>query len=263
MAKMTGNNALSLIMRALAEDKRTKLAGRYWDYMTHSYGIVPDRRNYRDYIDCLSTGAASGRAARVLLSMPPAIDDGNLYRRGLLLCHFDALNENAFDNATTIYDAMIKKLRVPDPRCMNVYLQVAASNSRKFKDQKQYPSEQAGNLAYGRQIVTAFDRIWEPLRLATNSLAFSDATILSKSPREVRVRTHVEREDILEAAKNFVATTEKFLSQALIPKTESDHKVALIRKRVMNNFIQRWLSGRAAQARRKSDLEASDEAPRG
>lgn len=268
MSYMAGNNTLSLIMRALAQDKRTKLAGRYWDYMTLSYGILPDRRNYRDYIDCLSTGAASGRAARALLSMPRTIDDGNLYRRGLLLCHFDAFNENAFDNATAIYDAMTKKLRVPDVRCMRVYLQVALSSYRKFKDKERYPSEQAGNVAYGRQILAALDRVWEPLRCATNDLSFSDATTLSKSPREAWTRTHAEREEIIEAAKKFVATSDKLLSEALIPKTDSDHKVAVIRRRVMNAFIKRWLDeqhgwgknqsfGRARSPREDEDAYAT------
>lgn len=261
MTRIAGNNALSLIMRALTQGKRTKLAGRYWDYMTYSYGVIPDEKNYRDYIDCLSTGAASGRAARALVSMPQTIDNGNLYRRGLLVCHFDAFNENAFENATTIYEAMVKKLRVPDVRCMRVYLQVAVSSYRDFRNKKQYPSEQAANVAYGRQILSALDRVWEPLRVATNEVGFSDAMAPCKSPQEARMRTYPERQEIMEVAKKFVATCDKFLSEALIPKIDRDHKVTVIRRRVMNNYIHRRLD--EEHGRNTPELRASVEVPRG
>lgn len=239
--KMAGNNTLSLIMRALAQDKRTKLAARYWDYMTYSYGIVPDRRNYRDYIDCLSTGASSGKAARVLLSMPDKIAEGNLYRRGLLLCFFDAFNDKAFDNATMIYDAMVKKLRVPDVRCMRMYLQVSMSSYRKFKDTTNFPTEEEANRAHGRQMFAALERVWEPLRRATNDLSYSDATVSARSPQEAWTRNSADREDIIEVAKIFVATSDKILARGLLPKTHDDHRVAVTRRRIVQACIDRWI----------------------
>ncbi|PSS03786.1 hypothetical protein BD289DRAFT_478275 [Coniella lustricola] len=238
---MAGNNTLSLVMRALAEDKRTKLAARYWDFMTLSLGIVPDRRNYRDYIDCLSTGASSGKATRLLTSMPSSITDGNLYRRGLLLCHFDGLNENAFKHATTIYDVMAKRLRVPDLRCMKLYLEVSMSNYRHFRDRQKFPRQEDGDRAYGRQMFKALDRVWEPLRRATNDLSYSEAATSSASPQEAWKRLHSSREEVMDVAKKFIATSDKLLSQALIAKTEESHKICVIRRRIMDDFVLRWL----------------------
>ncbi|KAF3769985.1 hypothetical protein M406DRAFT_23042, partial [Cryphonectria parasitica EP155] len=220
MINVAGNNTLSLVMRALAQDKRTKLAARYWDFMSISYGIVPDRRNYRDYIDCLSTGASSSKAARVLASLPGDIPDGNLYRRGLLLCHFDTYNANAFQNATTIYDAMVRKLKVPDARCMKLYLQVSTSSYRGLRDTDKSSKEAGRAGAYGQQMLTALDRVWEPLRRATNALSYSDAATSSASPEEAWKRSHANREEVMEVAKRFVATSDKVLSQNLISKTD-------------------------------------------
>lgn len=253
MVRMAGNNTLSLLMRVLTNDKRTKLAARYWDYMTHSYGIVPDRRNYRDYIDCLSTGAASGKAARVLVSMPNAVVDGNLYRRGLLMCHFDAFNDQAFENATLIYDAMVRKLKAPDVRCMRVYLQVAVSNYRRFREvPAQFPTREAGDRAYGEQMFAALDRVFEPLRRATNSLSFSSAATSSKSSEEAWRRNHADRVDIIDVARTFVATSDKLLSKALIPKQDTDHKVAVIRRKVMNDFLERLMAKNEQYGRGRS-----------
>lgn len=256
VARMAGNNTLSLLMRVLANDKRTKLAARYWDYMTQSYGIVPDRRNYRDYIDCLSTGAASGKAARVLLSLPDAVADANLYRRGLLMCHFDAFNDRAFENATMIYDAMAKKLKTPDVRCMRVYLNVAVSNYRRFGEvPANFRTQRVGDRAYGVQMFTALDRVFEPLRRATNDLSYSSVATSAKSPEDAWRLNYANREELIDVARTFLATSDKLLSRALIPKQHDNHKVAVIRRKVMHEFIQRWMA-KNEQYRPRRDLSS-------
>ncbi|CAN8097267.1 unnamed protein product [Discula destructiva] len=249
--KMAGNNTLSLVMRALALARRTKLAARYWDYLIHAHDIVPDRRNYRDYIDCLSTGAASSKAARLLVSMPATIADGNLYRRGLLLCHFDAFNDSAFENATLIHSAMLRKLRVPDARCMKLYLQVAMSSYRQFTDKEKYPAERDGLKAHAQQILTALDQVFGPLKLATNDLAYSDAA-LARTPQEAWTRTWPQRQEILEVAQKFIAASDKILSQNLIEKRDENFRVTVTRRSVLHHFIDRL----AAQNRQHSGLGA-------
>lgn len=240
MAKMAGNNTLSLVMRALAQAKRTKLAARYWDYLLQTHHIVPDRRNYRDYIDCLSTGAASGKAARVLVSMPNTIADGNLYRRGILLCQWDVFNEKTFENATLIHNAMVKKLRVPDTRCMKLYLQVAMSSYRKFEDKEKFPNAWDGKKAHAVQMSTALDHVWEPMRRVTGDLDYSSLAMTSTTPQEAWQRLHPRRVEIIEVARKFVATSDKILSQGLIVKGHEDFKLIVNRRRIMQAFIDKW-----------------------
>lgn len=238
MMKITGNNTLSLVMRALANDHRTKLAARWWDFMTLSYNVVPDQRNYRDYLTCLATGAASSKATRMLLSLPAHIPDANLYRRGLLLCHFDGFNDGAFANATAIFDAMVKKLRIPDARCLKLYLQVAVSSQRKFKNTTQFPNTAEAKLAYGMQIFTALDRVFEPLRRATNDMNFLDDGRKS-STADTALHLSAVQEEIMEVARKFALASDKVLSENLIPKAREEHKVVLYRLKIMREFIKR------------------------
>lgn len=264
-AKMAGNNTLSLVMRALAQAKRTKLAARYWDYLLQTHNIVPDRRNYRDYIDCLSTGAACGKAARVLVSMPNAIADGNLYRRGVLLCHWDSFNEKAFENATLIHNAMVRKLRVPDTRCMKLYLHVAMTSYRKFEDKEKFPNEREGKKAHAVQISTALEQVWEPMRRVTADLGYSGVATMSATPKEAWQRLHPRREETIEVARKFVAASDKMLSQGLIAKGHEDFQLTVNRRRIMQAFIDTWAAknkqytGRGMHGQRIEERQEDEE----
>lgn len=234
------NNTLSLVMRALANSRLTKLGARYWDYLTSVYGVVPDRKNYRDYLDCLFTGAASGKAAQVIASMPPKVTEGQAIRRGLLMCYFDTFNSHAFDNATTMLDAMTQKLRYPDARCLGVYLKVALKAQHEFADETKYPTENDRKRGYGTQLYKALDRVWEPIRLATNHLGFKDGPLSAASPEEKSLRSYPERKSLIEVAETVQGLCDKMLSQRLFPVRSQEHKTIVARRQVMNNYITRW-----------------------
>lgn len=240
VARFAANNTLSLLMRALTNSKHTKLGARYWDYMTTIYAIKPDRKNFRDYLDCLFTGAASGKAARVIASVPAEILEAQAIRRGLLMCLFDASNSQVFDNANTMFDAMTRKLRYPDPRCMHIYLDVALKARAKFFDTKMYPTEQDRGLAYGMQLFAAVDRIWEPLRLATNHLGFEDGPMSAASPQEKSQRLYNARRALILVAETAQGLCDKMLSQRLLPPKSEQHKIAVARRQVFNNCATRW-----------------------
>ncbi|KAI3398455.1 hypothetical protein diail_9136 [Diaporthe ilicicola] len=237
---MAGKNTISLVMKVLGLGRRTKLAAKYWDYLTGTLGIVPDKWNYKHYLDSLSTGAASGKAARIIRGMPADMVDGLVIRRGLLMCHFDGYNENAFDNASIIFDAMMQKMKTPDPECMKLFLQVATSNHRKFDDRIKYPVESKAKLAYGRQIFNAVDRVWEPLRLGTNALSFSDTVTASKSPEETWKRDLPGRRSLVDVAKKVVAVIDKMISQSLVQRRSDDSRVVLIRRKIMSEYVLRF-----------------------
>lgn len=237
---IAGKNTISLVMKALGLDRRTKLAAKYWDYFTGTLRIVPDKWNYKHYLDSLSTGAASGKAARIIQGMPAEMVDGLAIRRGLLMCHFDGYNENAFENATIIFDAMMQKMKTPDAECMKLYLQVATSNYRKFDDRIKYPVEAKAKLAYGRQIFNAVDRVWEPLRLGTTALTFSDAAMVSKSPEESWKRDYSGRRSLVGVASKVVAVIDKMISQSLVQRRSDDSRVILVRRKILNEYVLRF-----------------------
>ncbi|KUI60543.1 hypothetical protein VP1G_07748 [Cytospora mali] len=236
---IAGNNTLSVIMRALGQDRRTKLAAKYWDIMTQKFNIVPDKGNYLDYLETLTTGNSSGKAARMIQAIPAKLVDEWIIKRGLLLCHFDTYNLNAFENATVIFDSMLKKMRVPDAECMKLYLQISTSNNRKYANKAKYRTVPAAKIAYGHQMYEALDRVWEPMRLATNDLTYSAAATSSMSPEESWKRTWGDRTGLLDVARKFVAVSDKILSQGLIPTSSEESKITIIRRKVMNDYIFR------------------------
>lgn len=240
VVRFTANNTLSLLMRATANSRLTKLGARYWDYMTTMYGVNPDQKNYRDYLDCLFTGAASGKAARVLASMPPNITQPQAIRRGLLMCYFDNLNDKAFDNANVMLDAMTRKLRYPDPRCLTLYLDVALKARHRFSDEKNYPTQQDRDLGYGMQLFTAMDRIWEPFRLATNHITFDEGSFSAASPEEKSMRSYPARMELIGTAEAAQAVCDTMLSQRLLPVKSEEHKIIVGRRQVLGNSVMRW-----------------------
>lgn len=240
VARFAANNTLSLLMRALANSRLTKLGARYWDYMTTIYGVRPDRKNYRDYLDCLFTGAASGKAARAIVSMPSEITESQAIRRALLICLFDSLNSQAFDNATVIIDAMTRKLRYPDPRCLRVYLDVATKARNRFSDETKYPTQQERDLGFGMQLFSAVDRIWEPLRLAMNHLGFSEGPMLAASPQEKSTRSYLQRRELISVAQTTQGICDKILSQRLLPPKSEESRITIGRREVLNKAATRW-----------------------
>lgn len=261
--RMAGNNTLSLVMRALAQARRTKLAARYWDFLVQKHDIVPDRRNYRDYLDCLSTGNASTKAARVLVSMPASIADGNLYRRGLLMCHWDKYNEGLFENATAIHRAMVRKLRVPDPRCLKLFLQIAMTSHRPFSDLLKYPVVREGKMAHAQQIIGALDEVFEPLGRASADINFTNAA-MAESERESFNSTWPMRQEILEVMQQFIAATDKVLTQSLLDKRDEDYRVLRTRRNVLMHKIDllaqanREHSGKDQWTRRETKQEREE-----
>lgn len=239
VARFAANNTLSLLMRALANAKLTKLGARYWDYMTTIYAVKPDRKNFRDYLDCLFTGAASGKAARVITSIPAEILEAQAIRRGLLMCLFDHHNPQVLDNANTMLDAMTRKMRFPDPRCLQVYLDVALRTRAKFSNEK-YPTAQSRDLGYGMQLSAAIDRIWEPLRLATNHLGFEDGPMSAASPEERSQRSYSGRRALIEVAQSAQGICDKMLYQRLLPEKSNEYRIAVARRRVFSNCVTRW-----------------------
>ncbi|ROW12230.1 hypothetical protein VMCG_00368 [Cytospora schulzeri] len=253
---IAGNNTLSLIMGILRKYRMTKLASKYWDHLTGRFDIVPDRKNYLDYLETLSTGNASGKAARVIQIMPANMVDASVIKRGLLLCLFDAYNPNAFENATMVFDAMRKKMSAPEAKCMKLFLKIA-ENDRKFEDKLKYPTLVSSKLAYARQMFDALDRVWEPLRLATNHLAFSGAATSSKSPEDSWKRTYGDRQELLEVARRFVALSDKILSQELLPIGSDDSRVTIIRRKVMNDHVFRMYEKQSEL--NKTSVEGKDD----
>ncbi|KAK8114806.1 pentatricopeptide repeat protein [Apiospora kogelbergensis] len=165
-----GNNALGLVLTALQLMTKTSLVARYWDVFTRKFLVAPDARNWHLLLRSLRYGHNSGKVAEYLWIMPKDFMSAPTFRIAMNACLRDNLNKKAFHNACQVFEVMITSLRSPDAHVMRIYLQTAYAVKRPFED----PA--AAKLAYGKQMVTALENLWEPYRMATKQFAFGGLT---------------------------------------------------------------------------------------
>ncbi|KAK6866176.1 Pentatricopeptide repeat protein [Apiospora arundinis] len=170
-----GNNTLSVVLAALQQTTKTSLIPRYWDVFTRKFLVSPDAKNWHQLIKSLRYGHNSGKVAEYLWIMPKAFKSEPTFRIAMNACLRDNLNKHAFHNASQVFEVMITSLRAPDAHAMRIYLQTAHAVKRPFEDLAKKDPE-AAKLAFGKQLVTALENLWEPYRMATKQFAFGGLT---------------------------------------------------------------------------------------
>ncbi|KAI6092638.1 hypothetical protein F4821DRAFT_224529 [Hypoxylon rubiginosum] len=157
---LPGNNSLSMILLALERTGKTTKIQKYWDIFTKERNVVPDADNWHQLIKVLRRGKNSLKTVSYLRDMPAKLMVPKNFRTAMSTCIRDNLNRSSFDHATEVLEIMQAKLRLPDMQVLQQYLRVAYANKRHFVEQSK--DEQAGMMAWGKQIATALDNIWKP-----------------------------------------------------------------------------------------------------
>ena len=230
-----GRNALSLVMKALARLRRSNLAPKYWQVFTEDYRIIPDADNWFSYLGVCAKAGASAKAAEIIQMMPMELLTPKTYRLAFKVCVKDNLNVHAFDNANMIFDEMARTLKSPDCESLKLYLQAALGNHRKFKLLEETGDPSGSKFARGEQIVQALDRLWEPLKLAQNALAYPD--INTRSPEEEWARTYDDRAQLIGLSRMIVAAIDKLLSEGMV--SPELIKVLKTRRNILNRQVAR------------------------
>ncbi|CAK7267718.1 hypothetical protein SEPCBS57363_002733 [Sporothrix epigloea] len=174
-----GANTLSLILMSISSTRKTSLAASYWKVLTgHPYNVVPDSENWYQLLRTLRRGHASTKMVELITKMPGECMNHTTFQLAMATCAADNLNEHAFSNAGKILDLMSKTLLEPDAMAMRLYLQTALTSNRRYRDTLRQEvdnpmAREKAKLAFGRQLVRALSRLWDPLRLASNAVGFS------------------------------------------------------------------------------------------
>ncbi|KAM7185372.1 hypothetical protein V8F33_012424 [Rhypophila sp. PSN 637] len=238
------NNTLSLLLTSIANTRKTSLAPRYWDYMTKTLNIVPDKDNYLRYVQVLAKAHNSTKAAEVIPTIPSDCLSPMIYRVAFTCCAFDSQNNpQAFEHAKTIFRDMVKRTRVPDPLSMRIFLNTARSNDLIFKKQME-TDPSAGKLALGLQIVTALDMLWAPFRVLGRSFNFPQTSKplrnnIIKSPEQEHALTNERKKEMLHTARKMVAAYDWVLQGAATPP-EKMAKILKARKTILIQMIERF-----------------------
>lgn len=164
------NNTLSLVLSAIAGSRRTTLALPYWNVMISKFGVKPDSENCHQLLRAIKRGRSSAEALEALLIMPKDLYVGKTFKLAMEVCTFNTLNHNTFKNAGKILDLMSQSISMPDAGALRLYLKVALTSNQHFKEAKT-PEEAAENKAeFGKQIIRALQRLWDPVRVLGNGL---------------------------------------------------------------------------------------------
>lgn len=238
-----GNNTLSLILSSLHKTGKTTLGPKYWDYLTKTLDVTPDKDNYLRYLRVLSKGRASSKAAEVIPTVPSEGLTPMLYRLAFTCCIHDSLNQHAFEHAKTVFRDMVKRIRIPDPVAMRLFLTSARANFSAYE--KDLTSSDA-NLAEGTkrklslQMATCLDMMWVPFRVLTRSFNFpQEGDPPSTSPEKMNAISKERKKEMLHAARKMISAYDTVLHGAVEPPRDM-FKTLKARKTVLVQMVERF-----------------------
>jgi pentatricopeptide repeat protein len=257
-----GPNSLSLLLSALSQTKKTSHAPKYWDYFTQVLGVQPDKDNYGRYLKALTIGHASAQMAKLMSEFPSELLGPVHFRQAFGACIADALNPNSFHNACQIFDAMMAKLRYPDPLCMRLFLHSARDGRAKLLKQAQAKAKKQNNpgslspsteeaervtdpkteieQAQGRHLLAAVDRAWEPFRRLTSSFSYPEEA--TRSPEEALALQRAEMQEGMATARHMISAVVWVLDHGVLDPVKDRETIKILKSRqtVLIRLIQRY-----------------------
>ncbi|AEO69585.1 da4a5a57-78ef-46ca-89d5-86ccefe3fb65 [Thermothielavioides terrestris] len=244
------SKTLAVALTALGNTRKTSHAVKYWDYFTKTLGVRPDAETYYCYQRTLAIGHASAQMAALVEAMPPEIVTSITFRRALRTCIDDNLNHDAFKHACRIFDLLVARQRYPDPLSVRLFLHAARANTRHFLPAPEPPKdatdaaaaayaeeEEKKKEALGRQLVTAVDRVWEPLRILSGSLSYPEEP--ARSPAEELSRQRGDMQEIMATARRTISAIDKVVNNGLADRATT--KLLRTRRAILQRQVERWI----------------------
>jgi pentatricopeptide repeat protein len=244
-----GNNSLSLILSAVEGTGKVALARRYWTIFTLRYGVAPDAENWYALFRALRRGKSSTKTVEYLSEMPKHLMSPKLFRTTMYTCLRDNINKSAFNNATQILEIMLTSLRIPDMQTLRTYLRVAYANKRLFEELSKKDINGA-KLAWGNQLNTALENLWEPYLIAAKQFAYGglaevpEKKHVEKSDQEEWMRDAAPRAELAALARKMIAAHDRLIFGNFVP----DSLVRRIkpRRNALNTFVVKYFENREA-----------------
>ncbi|EFX03203.1 pentatricopeptide repeat protein [Grosmannia clavigera kw1407] len=236
-----GRNVLSLVLTSLGATRKTSLAARYWEvFQSPPYYVVPDSENWFRLLKALRRGHNSAKTAELLQKMPKELINERTLQLAMATCAADNLNDGAFASAGKVLDLMSRTLLVPDPHTMRMYLQTAITNNRQFKEVADPREREVAKFAFGRQIVRALGRLWDPLRLAGNALTYPEQPYASGP--EKREQTYNGRRELVSLIRQMVSAADMVVSEGMAD--EATIKDVRTSRNLLNRQVTRFYENR-------------------
>ncbi|KAK7398338.1 hypothetical protein QQX98_012293 [Neonectria punicea] len=157
-------NTLALVLTTLSSSKLTTCGIKYWNILVREHGIQPDMDNWMRMFGMLKVAKASAHACDILEIVPDEYINAKNYQIAMETCVRDNINQNAVKNASKALDSMGKRLKVPDPHTMRLFLRVSLVSHYQLRARSEKGDMIGAKRDYGIQITDALTRLWEPYR---------------------------------------------------------------------------------------------------
>ncbi|EPE06168.1 pentatricopeptide repeat protein [Ophiostoma piceae UAMH 11346] len=246
------HNTLSLLLAAIGGSRKTTLALPYWKLMTSSdkYCIVPDIENCHQLLRTIKRGRSSTEAVEALLILPKFAYIGKTFKLAMEVCTYNTLNPNAFKSAGKIVDLMNQTAIMPDASTLRLYLKVALTSNQHFKEAKTPEEAAVKKEEFGKQIVRALQRLWDPVRILGNGIqamekAAASTTNIVHEDKHAPTPKSMQLEYI-DLLKLMVSAADMVVSEKMAD--EATIKDMSISRNLLNRQVTRYYEGRSPLA---------------
>lgn len=257
-----GRNTLGLVLTVIARARLTTSGIKYWNHLVRERGVVPDMDNWLRLFSMLSVARASAHASEILDLVPDEFINYKFYRMAMMACIRDNINQNAIKNSNRVLDSMIKRLSFPDAHAMRLYLRVSMVSHSAHRAKAKEGDEEGAKRAYGKQIVEALGKLWDPYR-KLHTRYFKDVTP-KKGPDEL----YNNQREVIALARIMYSSFSKVTQEQLIPEEEVKelHEVgARINKEIQKFYKNReeMEPGLSTKTKATHDMSEFDYRPQG
>ncbi|KAM0436186.1 hypothetical protein ACHAPT_003078 [Fusarium lateritium] len=233
-----GTNTLAVILKVVTEGNKSTFGIKYWNLLVREYKVVPDRDCWFRLFGLLKQAKASAYAVDLLAIVPDEYVSVRLYRMVMEACIRDNINPNAIKNSTRALESMMKRLPVPDPHAMRLYLRVAQAHHFHLRSRSDDGDVEGAKREYGLQIAQALDNLWGPYRML-HSHYFKE--LKPKTDAEKGILYNDQRE-VIALARIMYGSYNKILQQEMLPEADLE-RVRPIGGRI-NREIQAFFANR-------------------
>ncbi|KPM46178.1 hypothetical protein AK830_g334 [Neonectria ditissima] len=209
-------NTLALVLTTLASSKLTTCGIKYWNVLVREHGIQPDMDNWMRMFGMLKVAKASAHACDILEIVPDEYINARNYQIAMETCVRDNINLNAIKNANKALDSMVKRLRVPDPHTMRLFLRVSLVSHYQLRARSEKGDLIGAKRDYGIQITDALARLWEPYRKLHNHYF----NVVKPKDDKAQAILYNDKREVIALARIMYGAFNKVIQQGMLPEAD-------------------------------------------
>ncbi|RSL59111.1 hypothetical protein CEP54_007448 [Fusarium duplospermum] len=211
-----GRNTLSGVLAVLGMARLNTVGIKYWNLLVRDHQVTPDKDCWTRLFVMLKGAKASAHCTEVLAIIPDDCIDAQFFRMAMETCIADNINLNAIKNSTRALETMMKRLPVPDPHTLRLYLRVSQASHYHLRNRSNEGDVEGAKRDYGMQIAQALDRLWKPYRQLHDHY-FNEVKAETKKDQGI---LYNEQREVIALARIMYGSYNKIIQQEMVPEAD-------------------------------------------